>query len=1085
MVSPDHNLQADIAESDVGGSTLSFTEERIGIGGIDPAILCHTIEIAFGRYREDKNWQNKRAPVGALFAPGAVLAAHTVGDKDGPCITQGELVSGQRLARNVKKNYVQMFDHDNGEPLDVIEAKIRASGLAAVLWTTYNHMQTSTMIAEAALHKWIKSSGHKSGHGVDGTVDQAIDFLKETKKVNAAIFAAECKLTKEFVEGGVKYRLTHAPMPRVRSMFVLAEAFDFANRGSSQTAAIQEWKEKMAGHAAALDLAWDRSCVDPSRLMYLPRRAPDSNPAIHEIRQINGKLLDLNTVPRLEVEKRGPVKKHLQADAYVTELKSEMPVAAEDKAAFKTPGMLSFLREDAEDFEAARWLQEKDPDNVRAEHSDKIEHRCPFEDNHSEQKADDRAFMVVNASDSEHGFHMGCLHNGCIEATGKDRAKYLDALCAILGVENARELHEWCPAAQKEAERDAADEDTLAHLINSLTPGSTPDEIDVVIERIAESKKTQAARDALLRSAAEKVDGKWTARVESKWRRYVKDANQRRQDDSPSQFSLANPIGIYLHFHYKDQLAKTKALFAERNAIPYIFTREEGGQFRTFSHNGKVKSEEMTGSRSAWHDELNAVADFRRITDKLGDQGVAPFPDIITAFVGTTQLDLPVLDQIVYFPIFDQSGKLRTEQGYDPGTRCYLDPKFTPTLDGRPVPTHPTDEDVATALGWIREAVFDMPFTDCFGEANTEPQYSIDENGVRAPNPGRGAASFEHFITIGLEMIMRNMIKGPCPAKHIAKPEVGTGGSLMVKVLHNIFTGEDPSDIPLSSSPEELRKLITSLLRCAGSNLLFFDNIASDHLNMPFMAQLLTAGIWQDRILSKSEVATIPFTKQIVFCGNRLTFTKEMIRRNVPVGLNTYLSNPASDRDSGSYRHYPLIDWVLEQRANLAGAFYTLAFRGIEQGVLTGGVKPVRTLASFDGWSQIVGGTLAACGMTAFLGNLESYRDDVSSDEEENVYADIVQTIWERKGHEGFNRDVVEMADPLGVVFKKDSTAKSRETSSGKQIGRSLIDKTFIVTGPPGKRVTSSDPDSTLRTAVVFACVREKRPKEFMLKKIR
>ena len=172
---------------------------------------------------------------------------------------------------------------------------------------------------------------------------------------------------------------------------------------------------------------------------------------------------------------------------------------------------------------------------------------------------------------------------------------------------------------------------------------------------------------------------------------------------------------------------------------------------------------------------------------------------------------------------------------------------------------------------------------------------------------------------------------------------------------------------------------------------------------MPFMAQLLTAGVWQDRILSKSEIATIPFTKQIVFCGNRLTFTKEMIRRNVPVGLNTYLSNPASDRDSGSYRHYPLIDWVLAQQANLAGGIlHPRISRHPTGGVLTGGVRPVRTLASFDGWSQIIGGTLAACGMTSFLGNLESYRADVGSEEEENVYADVAQELWQRHGHGAF-----------------------------------------------------------------------------------
>ena len=1040
---------------------------------IDPAILNHVIEIASGLHCKDENFKTNTGTVRQLFerlmlirdASGTQRVGWARGPKDGPCILQGGLFARQRSANNVRANHIVMVDYDTGYSIEEIAAAIRKHGLFALLWTTHSHLKSETLIAEAALLKWA------AGREIDVALVGA--YLTDVKKYKAEIAASISSLERDYFDGSIKFKVVHAPMPRVRALFVLAGPFEFAKHGT-QAERIVEWKQSYAGFCQLLNLPWDRSCCDPSRLMYTPRIAKNADERQHAYMIVAGRMLCLDDVPRIDT-KSGTQKKK----------KGGAPGSERAEICFQTPGLASFLRHHARDFEAADWMVSVDPDGIRRDQGNgKMDFCCPNEDSHTEIKGDDTAFMVINASARDGGFYMGCLHDGCIQASGQDRGWYLDQACVKYDVSDASELEEWCPAAQEEAAREKEQEQTLAELINSLTPTSTPDQIDAVVGRITDSNKTQAAKDALLRSAAEKVDGKWTARVESKWRRYFKDANARGEEDSPSQLTLANPNGIYLHFHYKDQLAKTKALFAERNATPYIFTREEGGQFRTFEHNGKVKSEEMTGSRSAWHDELNAVADFRRISDKNGDQGVAPFPDIITAFVGTTQLDLPVLDQIVYFAIFDQSGKLRTEQGYDPGTRCYLDPKFTPTLDGNPVPTNPTDDDVATALRWITEAVFDMPFTDCFGEADIEPQYNFDDNGERAPNPRRGAASFEHFIAIGLEMIMRNMIKGPCPAKHIAKPEVGTGGSLVVKVLHNIFTGEDPSDIPLSSLPEELRKLITSLLRCAGSNLLFFDNIASDHLNMPFMAQLLTAGVWQDRILSKSEIATIPFTKQIVFCGNRLTFTKEMIRRNVPVGLNTYLSNPASDRDSSIYRHYPLIDWVLEHKADLAGAFYTLAFRGIHRGVLTGGVKPVRTLASFDGWSQIIGGTLAACGLTAFLGNLESYRDDVSSEEEENAYSDIVQKVWERQGHKRFNRDVVEMADPLGAVFKKDSTGKSRETSSGKQINRNLIDKTFDVIGPPGKWVPQSDPDSGLRTSVVFACVREKRPKEFELKKI-
>ncbi|MBO0222790.1 hypothetical protein J0689_26280, partial [Vibrio parahaemolyticus] len=85
------------------------------------------------------------------------------------------------------------------------------------------------------------------------------------KKVKPDVVSGDLGIERVHVEGGLKYRLTHGPMARVRSMFVLDEPFDFANRGASQTATILEWKERYRGLSQTLGVAVDRSCVDPSR----------------------------------------------------------------------------------------------------------------------------------------------------------------------------------------------------------------------------------------------------------------------------------------------------------------------------------------------------------------------------------------------------------------------------------------------------------------------------------------------------------------------------------------------------------------------------------------------------------------------------------------------------------------------------------------------------------------------------------------------------------------------------------------------------------------------------------------------------
>lgn len=1050
------------------------------IDALPRAITQRNVEIAFGRNKQDQVWTTKVEPFGSILER---LLTFERGQKDGKAIMQGGLVTPagcRRIAKNVTRNHVVMLDFDTGHTMDEVAEKVEALGLFAVLWHTHSHMKPETLIAEEKMLSWL------NGRQLD--VDSAREYLRDVKRVVASVVDTVTAIEKRHIEGGVHFRISHGPMSRLRALFLLEEPFDFAKRGGSQKAArggsqkaaIEEWKERHAGFSDSAGLPSDQSCVDPARLMYTPRISPDADVSLFKIRVLQGRMLSIEEMPRRPV--KGERKTHSSS-------------AGSSGLKFVTPGLSNFLKEHASDFQAADWMLDYQPDGQRHDYGDHLDFACPHERNHSDPKPDDRAFMVWNASERDGGFQMFCMHEGCKAASGGDRAWYLDQACQNFQIQHADELLKFCPnyEAEQEAKRhkEEQDEATLARLLNELGPESTPEQIDAVLDRIAESKYSETRKASLLRMAAEKVDGKWTDRTEKKWRRFYKDAKDRceqSRDGGATGGGLAvkNPDGIYAHHHYKDNLAKVKQRFADRNkASPYIFTRPEGGQFRAFDHSGQMRIEEITGNRAAWHDELNEIADFRRITGRNGDQGVAPFPDVITAFIGASNLALPLFDRFSTFPIFGPDGSLRTRPGYDPGTRCYLDPRLVPTLDGEPVPTKPTPSDLERALWWVMEPFLDFAFTDAFGAFDPELQYSEqkDSMGHAVPNWNRGLASRAHVLAMGLQMIMRSVISGPCPSYHVTKPTAGTGGSLLVQTVHRIFAGGPAPDIPLSDAPDELRKVITALLRC-GAPLLLFDNIKPGFVDIPIMAQLITSGVWRDRILGKSEVVTIPFSGQIVLVGNQLVFNREMVRRNIPIGLNTNLVNPDRERTRKDYKHPDLHKFIDDNRANIAGAFYVLGMNWFAMEC----PRPTRTLASFDAqpfsWSHVIGGTLEAAGCAAFLGNLEAYSDSLP--EEASDVDAIVQKLWETHGEDLFHNVDVENADTGGAIFKTGLSVRGQQTSTGMLIATKLKGRTFTVSGRPGAKGAedSSDPQDSAEHRVVFECACERRPVAYRLRRV-
>ena len=93
--------------------------------------------------------------------------------------------------------------------------------------------------------------------------------------------------------GGVSYCVNHNPLEKFRLLFLLKKPFSFSE-GGTQEERIKEWKELIKTVSDRLDVPYDRSCVDPSRLMYTPRipMAADVNKIDYEIVLYGGGYLD-------------------------------------------------------------------------------------------------------------------------------------------------------------------------------------------------------------------------------------------------------------------------------------------------------------------------------------------------------------------------------------------------------------------------------------------------------------------------------------------------------------------------------------------------------------------------------------------------------------------------------------------------------------------------------------------------------------------------------------------------------------------------------------------------------------------------
>ena len=396
-----------------------------------------------------------------------------------------------------------------------------------------------------------------------------------------------------------------------------------------------------------------------------------------------------------------------------------------------------------------------------------------------------------------------------------------------------------------------------------------------------------------------------------------------------------------------------------------------------------------------------------------------PPGSVIKDILATPNTRLPVLGGIVATPVFGPEGKLIATPGYHALARLMYAPHKAFVLP--PIPAKPTAADTKAARELLLDDLLgDFPFT--------------------------GDAERAHALALLLLPFMRPMIDGPTPVHLIEKPSAGTGGTLMVEAIAHITTGAGANLMSGEGDEDEWRKRLTSALRVLPT-LFIIDNL-KDKLDSAAFAAAVTATSWEDRILGKSEMVSLPVRCVWVVTGNNPAISHEIARRSIRIRLDSRADEPWLRR---TFRHANLIAWVKENRSRLVAACLTLG----QAWVAAGRPLSSQSIGSFENWAQIIGGVLEVAGVPGFLGNLHDLYE--ASDAEGTLWRGFVTAWWERfKSAEVCVSDLYRLAEDRDIVLPLgDGNERSRLIRLGKHVAK-LRDRTFRIEGEQTVRVLAS-----------------------------
>jgi putative DNA primase/helicase len=429
-------------------------------------------------------------------------------------------------------------------------------------------------------------------------------------------------------------------------------------------------------------------------------------------------------------------------------------------------------------------------------------------------------------------------------------------------------------------------------------------------------------------------------------------AGESADAESDGEHSLP-VIGISNRF-MRDISAEAWEVIESGNQPPRLFQR--GHLLVDMSRDDKGQPEIRTLDKAAFLGILDRRADFMSET-KDGPKPARPPKDVVADMMSAKDIPLPILIGIVEAPVFDTSGRLATNSGYQPETRLFLE-----LPEGQPLP-----------------AISEIPTS-----AEIEKARTIILHELLGGFSFVGNADRAHAVGALLLPFVRAMINGFTPMHLVESPTPGSAKGLLVTVVSIPSIGRGPSVMTEGGSEEEWRKRITAKLLQAPQFILI-DNIRFG-LDSAALSAALTSEIWEDRVLGYSRIAAIPVHCTWLATANNPTLSLEVARRTVPIRLDTGVEKPW---ELEGFKHPDLRNWAKEHQVDLQWAALTLIKAWIAQGL----PKSKQILGSYERWSEVIGGILEVARIPGFLGNLD--RVYAAASNETANWAEFFELWWQ------------------------------------------------------------------------------------------
>ncbi len=274
------------------------------------------------------------------------------------------------------------------------------------------------------------------------------------------------------------------------------------------------------------------------------------------------------------------------------------------------------------------------------------------------------------------------------------------------------------------------------------------------------------------------------------------------------------------------------------------------------------------------------------------------------------------IDGIAKSPLVLPDGTFLSREGYDEGTRLYLN-----AGPGWPSMPSATSADEAKAhLGRLLDLVRDFPF-------ESERDRSAWLAGLLTP-------------------LCRMLYHGNTPMFVFTATTPGSGKTLLAQVISIIVNGEEQPVSQLGSDAGEQQKEMLSIL-LAGRATHLMDNVSGDFRSQVLESVLTGGGSYTGRILGQSRSATVPVGTVFYLTGNNVSLGGDLFRRVILCHLAPQTDSPES---RGGFSHPDLTGYAKAHRREL----YTSA-ACIVQGWIQAGMPAAKKceFGSFKPWGIV------------------------------------------------------------------------------------------------------------------------------------